>query len=878
VRRLRLVLTGLVVLLVAAALVLTISLTALVRRPLPDYSGRVDVPGLGGEVEVIRDDRGIPQVYADNARDLFRAQGYVHAQDRFFQMDFRRHVTAGRLAELVGDDPTAIQADKVVRTLGWRRVAQAELPLLDQATRDYLQAYADGVNDYIAERSPSELSVAYTVLGSQVDLDPIQPWDPVDSLAWLKAMAWDLRTNYTDELGRAMAYSAVHDEKRVEQLYPDYPFASHAPIVSSTTSSTAGSSLALAAKADSPSGSEVRSVMAREDTPFAAVRQALDAVPQLVGSGAGIGSNSWVVSGQHTESGKPIIANDPHLGPSVPSIWSQVGLHCRTVSEQCPFDVAGYSFAGLPGVVIGHNADVAWAFTNLGADVTDFFLERVNGDTYQRDGEQKPLEVRTERIKVAGSDPIELKIRSTVHGPILSDVLDGVRDVGRGTLVPRDAPIQGSGYEVSLAWTALTPGRTADAIFALNRARNWQDFRAAAKLFEVPAQNLLYADTKGNIGYQAPGRIPIRKPGTGAGQQDGTWPRAGWDSKWDWAGFIPFEQLPSVQNPAEGFIVTANQAVAGPGYKNLLTRDWDYGYRSERIRNRLEGWIADGKKLTAKDMSQLQMDSYNPFAATLVPALLQPSLVNDGTSVPAEGREFTREAVDLLRDWDYVQDPDSPAAAYFNAVWSNLLHLTFGDEPRGAVQPDGDSRWFEVVTNLLEDPESQWWDNQTTPTVVEQRDQILGEALYKARVELTADLGKHPESWRWGQLHQLQLEQQPLGGESVPGLVRWLFNPAPVQLGGGASIVNATGWNAADPRDYSVNWVPSMRMVIDLSDFDASTWVDLTGVSGHPWSPYYSDQLKAWSEGDTYPWPFTRGAVEKAEKKTLVLAPKAEGS
>lgn len=864
-------LTGIGVLVVAALLVATVSVTALVRRPLPDYSGRVDVPGLGAEVEVLRDDRGVPQVYADDAADLFRAQGYVHAQDRFFEMDFRRHVTAGRLAELVGDEEDAIQADRVVRTLGWRRVAEAELPLLDQRTRDYLQAYADGVNDYIADRSPSELSVAYTVLGTTVDLERIEPWQPVDSLAWLKAMAWDLRTNYEDELGRAMAYSAVHDEERVAQLYPDYPVARHAPIVPS--SGTAGASLALAARADDDPSEQVRAVLARADGPLAGVRKALDAVPQLLGSGDGIGSNSWVVSGEHTATGKPLIANDPHLAPAMPSIWYQVGLHCRQVTEDCPFDVAGFSFSGFPGVVIGHNADIAWAFTNLGADVTDFFLERVNGDTYQRDGKQVPLEVRSETIRVAGANPVGVTIRSTVHGPILSDVIDRVRDVGKGTLVPRDAPIQGSGYEVSLAWTALTPGRTADAVFALNAAGDWDGFRAAAALFEVPAQNLLYADTQGNIGYQAPGRIPVRKPGTGLGQEDGTWPRAGWDSGWDWAGDIPFDELPSVLNPDEGFIVTANQAVVGPGYPHVLTRDWAYGYRSQRIRAVLERWIADGHEITAEDFSALQTDSFNGFAPTLVPALLQPSLIDEGTSVPPDARAFTREAVDLLRDWDYVEDPDSAAAAYFNAVWSNVLHLTFGDEPRGALQPEGGSRWFEVVSTLLETPDSLWWDDQTTPTVVEQRDQILGQALYQARVELTADLGKDPGDWRWGDLHRLQLRANPLGGESLPGPVQWLFNPGSVRLGGGTSVVNANGWDASARRNYDVNWVPSMRMVVDLSDFDASTWVDLTGVSGHPWSPHYGDQTDAWAEGRSYPWPFSREAVEEAEEDTLVLRP-----
>ncbi|MFP5347369.1 MAG: penicillin acylase family protein [Actinomycetes bacterium] len=271
-------------------------------------------------------------------------------------------------------------------------------------------------------------------------------------------------------------------------------------------------------------------------------------------------------------------------------------------------------------------------------------------------------------------------------------------------------------------------------------------------------------------------------------------------------------------------------------------------------------------------MRGLQMDTYNSFAATLVPVLLATSR-DEGTSVPADARAFTREAVDLLRNWNYHEDADSPAAAYYNAVWSNLLHLTFADEPRGAVQPEGGSRWFEVVGSLLADEESPFWDDKRTPTVVEQRDQILGQAMYQARVELTAHLGKDPRSWRWGALHQLSLQAQPFSGSSVPAPVRSLFDIGSFRLGGGSSLVDANGWDASIPGNYSVNVVPSMRMVVDLQHLDASTWVDLTGVSGHPWSPHFSDQTKRWVEGEAYPWPFSRKAVEEAETDRLVLEP-----
>ncbi len=874
---LRRIAIGAVALLAAVVLVLTVTVVVTIRRPLPEYSGRVEVPGLGAEVQVVRDARGVPQIYADSADDLFYAQGFVHAQDRFFEMDFRRHVTAGRLSELVGENEDALAADTVVRTLGWRRVAEAELPLLAPETRQYLQAYADGVNAYIGGRSPAELSSAYPVLAIPNDLRRIEKWTPVDSLAWLKAMAWDLRSNYSEELGRAQVFSAVDDVALVDQLYPPYDPTRHAPIlpvVPQAGSSVRGPQVVDGAETQGPPTDDGSSlpdpVLGTAGEVFAAAQRTLDAVPDLLGRGEGVGSNSWVVAGEHTGSGMPMLANDPHLSPSMPGIWYQVGLHCNQVSASCPFDVAGFSFAGLPGVVIGHNADIAWGMTNLAPDVTDFFLEKLSGETYLRDREQVPVESRVETIEVAGAAPVEIEIRSTVHGPLLSDPVDAIRRAGRGSPVPENSPFQGTGYEVSLAWTALTPGRTADAIFALDAAKDWDEFRTAASLFEVPAQNLVYADTEGHIGYQAPGKIPVRPTGAGLGRHDGTWPRPGWDSSWDWTGYVPFEQLPSVLDPSEGFIVAANQQVTD-GPAPFLTADWAYGYRSQRIRDVLAQKTANGGKVTATDMRDLQMDTTNGFAPVLVPALLAAPPAD--LELAPGMREFTDEAVEMLRGWDYTQPADSPEAAYYNAVWSNLLSLTFDDQLPEEVQPSGGARWFEVMRGLLVDENSPWWDNASTPTIMETRDQIIGQALQDARLELTTSLGKDPATWQWGKLHTLTLQQEPLGGDTVPGPVRALFNSDRMQLGGGTSIVDATGWDASVPRNYAVDAVPSMRMVVDLSDLDASTWVDLSGISGHPWSPHYGDQAEAWSTGETYPWPFARTAVEAATQDTLVLTP-----
>ncbi|QAY63560.1 penicillin acylase family protein [Xylanimonas allomyrinae] len=855
---------------VAVAVVLVLVLvaavsfaTVVVRRPLPQTSGTAQLDGLTGNVRVVRDDRGVPQIYADTAVDLFRAQGFVAAQDRFFEMDYRRHVTAGRLAELVGNVPAAIDADKVVRTFGWRLVAQQELDLLTPETRSYLQAYADGVNAYLAERKPDEIAVEYTVLGLSVDVGQPEPWDPVDSLAWLKAMAWDLRGNYDDELERALAYSTLDDVGLVAELFPSFAAGGNATILDpadidvdlAAPAADDGSAQAAAAAATTPTAPSSTPVL---DAALASARSALDAVPVLVGRGEGTGSNSWVVSGDHTASGKPMLANDPHLSLAAPSIWAQVGLHCTTVGTECPFDVAGFSFSGFPGVIIGHNGALAWGLTNMGADVTDFFIERVRDDTYQRGDDWVPVETRTETIRVAGSAAIDLQVRSTVHGPIVSDVLDvgnvAGSPTGQGTLLGT--------YAVSLGWTALTPGRTADAVFAFNTAQNAADMRAAAALFDVPAQNIVFATADGHIGYQAPGRIPVRESVPGPVPSDGSWPRDGRDPRFDWQGWVPADQMPRALDPASGFIVAANQAVLPDGAGPFLTNDWDYGFRSERIRTLLQEKIDSGRKLTVGDFNTIQNDDWSPYTQVLLPALLDVQLDDD----------YSAAGQRLLRGWDRRMSADSAGAAYFAAVWRNLLQDTFWDDLPQDMRPDGGSKWLVVVRDMLDKPNDPFWDDRSTLNVTESRDEVLHQVMVSARRDLTVEMSKNPADWRWGTLHQLRLEHPVLGGESIPAPVRRLVNPSPVPMPGSSSVVNATGWDAGT-GSFEVLTGPSMRMVVDFGDIDASTWVVVTGSSGHPGTRHYTDQIDAWSRGRTFPFPFTKAAVDAASSDVLTLTP-----
>jgi penicillin amidase len=812
------------------------------RRPLPEVDGTARLPGLSAKVEVLRDDRGIPQVYADNAEDLFRAQGYVQAQDRFFEMDFRRHVTAGRVSELLGE--STVETDMYIRTMGWRRVAAREYDLLQPSTRAYLDAYSEGVNAYLQGRATTELSVEYTVLGlTGRDYEP-EKWTPVDSLAWLKAMAWDLRGNMSEEIERTRL-SVNRTPEQVDELYPRYPYERNAPIIN-----PAADDRAAALPRPAPSRAALRALDA--------VQRGVDAIPDLMGKGDGIGSNSWVLSGEHTVSGKPLLANDPHLSTSIPGIWYQMGLHCTTVDADCPFEVSGFTFAGLPGVVIGHNRDIAWGMTNLDPDVTDLFLEKVSGKTYLYDGEQLPLTERDEVIRIAGESSKLITVRSTRHGPLLSDVSAELSSVGANADVGADAPERDNGYAVALSWTALAPRPTADAIFMFGAASNWTEFRQAAARFAVPSQNLVYADTAGNIGYQAPGAVPIRK-----GNRSGDYPAEGWRSENDWSGrYVPFDELPNVLNPAEGFIVTANQAVTGPGYKWYLSDSPDRGYRSQRIRTLLNHHLDEESRLDVDDMTRLQLDSRNPVAPVLVPYLMRQLMT----------AEYYADGQRLLLDWDFGQPADSAAAAYFNVVWSNVLRLTFHDQLPEQLWPDGGQRWMAVVGNLLRQPDSQWWDDAHTEGVVEDRDLILAKAMRTARDELTRKVALSPDRWAWGRLHQLHLENQSLGQSGI-GVVEAIFNRGPFEVGGGSSSVDATSWDAAE--DYRVTSAPSMRMVVDLDQLDRSRWVNLTGASGHVASGHYRDQTPLWADGRTLPWAFGRDAVRKASEDRLVLEPAA---
>jgi len=816
-RKLLLVLVVLVAIVLVVGLIGVGSVVFTVRRPWPKVNGKVRVEGLQAETTVIRDSWGVPHIYASNSHDLFFTQGYVHAQDRFWQMEFWRRIGLGRLSEILGE--SALEDDRFIRTLGWHRVAAQELEQVDEESLAVLEAYAEGVNAYISTHR-GRLALEFTMLGlSGVKFRP-EPWEPLHTITWAKVMAWDLGGNRSNELLRAHIAARLGNTA-VETLVPPHPH-DHPVIV-----------------------------------PHPLSGATLEAVPEAVfdfhalGQGDGIGSNNWVIAGSRTETGMPLLANDPHLGIQMPSIWYEIGLHCDPVGPDCPFNVVGSSFASTPGVIIGHNDHIAWGVTNLGPDVQDLFIERINPEDpnqYEYEGEWLDMDVVREEITVAGEEePVVVFARVTHHGPIINDVVGGTEENWAFGWQP-----------LALSWTALQPGMLMKSVLLLDQASDWEEFREALSYWDVPSQNFVYADVEGNIGYQAPGRIPIRASG------NGSMPVPGWTDEYEWADYIPFDELPRAFNPPEGYIVTANNAVVGPDFPHFLSMDWDAGYRAQRIVELIE---ADSS-LSLADIQVIQGDSSPVWAEGVLPHLLVLSSTGTGRS-PREERRLT-EALELLRTWDRRAGRDSAGSALFEAFRMRLIDLTFGDELGEQLLPRARSGAMVALVDFLADPACPWFDDVTT-LEVETRDEILLLALEEAVEELTETLGRNMDKWRWGDLHTATFENQSLGQSGI-GLIEAIFNRGPVPVDGTIATVNNTSYSLTSP--YGVSSVPSYRQIVDLQDFARSVSMHTTGQSGHPYHEHYDDMIDPWRNIEYHPMLWERSDVEADAGGTLLLRPR----
>jgi penicillin amidase len=745
------------------------------RQSLPQTSGAVPAAGLGAATEVLRDRHGIPHIYASSLEDAHFALGFVHAQDRLWQMEMNRRIGSGRLAEILG--PAALEADRFTRTLGLRRVAAENLASYDDDTRRLLEAYAAGVNAFLA--GDQVLPPEFWLLG----VTP-EPWSALDSIVWTKLMAWDLGGNWRSELLR-MRLSRTLSLERIQELLPPYP-GDPPPQLPDLKSLYTG----LEKK---PAPNPVFSNYGPD--------------PEFLG-----GSNSWVVSGARSASGKPLLANDPHLGLTAPPVWYFAHLHAPGL------DAIGATLPGVPAILVGRNERIAWGLTNTGADVQDLYLERLDGSFAETE----------EIIKVKGAPDERLKVRRSRHGPLISDVARPALEAA-----PR-------GYAVALAWTALAADDlTMQAAIRLARARDWNELLAAGRMLHAPPQTVSYADVDGNIGFVAAGRVPLRKP---ANDLRGLAPAPGWDARYEWAGYIPFEELPQAYNPRGGTVVLANHKIVPPDYPHHVTYEWQPPYRARRISE-----LLNEKKHDLASFKKMHSDVVSLAARELLPKFLA-------------GKPDER-----LAAWDGSMSIDRAEPLLMAAWWREFARALYADELGDAFRANWAARAVFLDNVLSRQP--HWCDDVRTPAV-ESCEHILAASFEKATHELEKRYGKDAA---WGEAHAARHRHRPFTRQ--PWLAR-VFDIR-VASGGDAYTVNVGAMDFNDEAEPFANrHAPSLRMVADLGAPQESVFIHSGGQSGNPLSAHYRAFAEPWARGEYVPMVSERRRLEAGGVQRLVLAPR----
>jgi len=753
--------------------------------------------GLRAPVEVWRDSLGVPHVWARDEEDLFRAIGYVHAQDRLFQMEMFRRVADGRLAEILGEG--VVETDRFLRTVGMGRAAAENEARLDEEHRRMLQAYADGVNAWIRGH-PGPLPPEFVTLRFTPE-----PWTVRNSLSIAKIMAWDL-ADWSVGLDVQRALDAVGDSLG-RDLLPFYP---------DSGLTILGSDADWEGRGDAPPATAPAAPLQRVSGVTLPDPPAL-ALELLESASASHASNSWVIGGSRTRSGKPILANDMHLALRAPAIWYLAALHGGG------FNLAGMTLPGVPVVVAGHSDRVAWGYTNAMVDDVDLFVEEVDSadpDRYRTPEGWARMTVRPETIQVKGKEPVVQRVRTTRHGPVLSDVDD-----------------RGGTRVIAMQWTAYAPSTEVVALLGMNRARDADEFLRALRGFNNPHQNVVYADADGRFGYWMAGRVPIRRGG------DGVLPAPGWTGEGDWTGWLTFDQHPHVDSPADGFVVTANNRQVGAEYPHHITAHWADPWRAVRIREMVEA----GRDLTAADVLAQQMDVRDAWALRHLPRAVR----------AAEGAGLA-EAARELREWNGEARVDSRGAALFYVWYEELRTRVGADEFRGKTV------YFprSTLDRILARGSSPWVDDVTTEEV-ETLDG-LSQAAMRTAVETVGEK-------RWGELHRTTIGH-PMG---VVGALNRAFrlNIGPFANGGALHTVNVSGWSERTPP-FSNAYGSSQRHVVDMADPDGSGgFVIPSGQSGNPFSRHYRDQTPLWREGRLWLIPLDRGKAEARAVSRMTLSP-----
>jgi penicillin amidase len=736
----------------------------------PKYRGRASYDALKAEVKIITDVWGVPHIYGENEEDLFFACGYVQASERMWQMDLIRRTGFGRLAELFGTE--VLNRDKYVRVMGLKEAARRDLDRLSPRMKDVLYAYCRGINSWLNDRNgnwpPEFLIMRYRP----------EPWTPLDSIIIKQVMAMLLCTDYPSEVVRANLLNRLGAERALEILEKNVEIPSFKTISSS--------------------------LQGFMDVAF----------PQQ--------SNGWVIAGEHTESGKPLLANDPHLEISLPPIWYEMHLECPTLNA------IGVTIPGVPWILIGHNASIAWGVTNSTADTQDLYVERFNrfGDTYWEKGGWKPLIETEELIAIKGKrEPERMKVLWTSRGPVLSP------------------QILNSPDPISLKWTLFDGERTLDAFHLLNKSKNWKDFSAALSLFDAPSQNFIYADKNDNIGCYMSGKIPLRP------KEAALFPFPVGQGEGDWQGYLEEKEKPNLFNPEEGMIITANNKIIPEDFPFYVSVDWDAPFRADRIKELL----VQRDKHSVESLQAIQNDVFSKKGELVIPLVRQ--MDGDGGKL--------KQALDMLQNWDLNLNRGDEPALY--STFMNILHEeVFQDELKE------DFRSFDFLfrrkdaglLRILSDPYSYWFDDKETDRK-EDRDEIFKRALQRAFKRLDWLYGSS-DNWDWSNMNAVRF-QHILGRQF---LLRF-FNIGSFPAGGGPFTVRVNYQTS-----YKTSWSASYRQIIDLSDWDRSVCVISSGQSGHFMSRFYDNQVKNWLSGGYHPMIFSPEKVKKNEFGTRTLRPR----
>jgi penicillin G amidase len=792
----------------------------MLKKSLPEYSGIQEVMGLKSKVEIYRNDFAIPMIKAENDEDAAYALGYVHAQERLFQMDIERRAGEGRLSEIFGSK--TIPIDKMFRTVGLYRQVRNNYDKLNPLSKKILEAYAKGVNEYIKEKKGS-YSTEFDVLG----YDPY-PWKPEHSLVIAKLMAWELNISWWTDFTFSQLVQKLGEEK-AKELLPDFP--ENSPTIIPAILKTAG--------------------LIPSD--FMQVDQQFRNFTGFVGTH--IGSNNWIVNGNKSVSGKPIIANDPHLAFTAPCRWFFV------IIRSSDWNAEGFTIPGLPAIVIGKNQNIAWALTNVMADDADFYTESIDssGKNYLLNGTLKPLTIVTDTIRVKDSLSAVFDIKSTHRGPLITDIH------------PFKILYPNTGVktaQLSMRWTGQEFSDEMFASISINKSKNWDDFKEALRYFTVPGQNYVYGDVNGNIGYICAARLPIRPFNSPTLIYDGT------TDKNDWKGFVPYDEMPKLFNPPENYIASANNKTV-KDFKYLISNIWEPSSRIERITELLQS-----KPLqSVEDYKNYQLDFVSPYAKNITKYILS---AFDSVKVTDHNLKISLE---LLRNWDFNMDPKSQVPTIYTRFLQYLIKNTFEDELGEDLLKEYvfvANVPYRIISKMLEENKSPFFDDIRTPQI-EKRDDIIRKSLVDALTELESSYGSDIAKWQWGEIHQVTFKHMFNG---ISGLLDKVINIGPFNIGGDGTTIFNTEYSFPElfekthdgklpnrSAPYSNILGPSMRYIFDFGNPDYLEFILPTGESEHIVSPHYKDMSKMWLEGKYIKLPLREDEFIKTSKQKLELVP-----